>query len=174
MSGTQDTALLAQLAKEIKEAKTPVIRSWPKEVIPDKVGPGLAVVCDQFGNGVQVIEGRKVMSGGAATVCLPLDGIERGEMLFGDNLQQVLSGELVVLQFTKYPEQRPQDGAYCVLDKRTGGPGVAAYPNTGRMAALYEDIGGTFYNKNNALARDMADRARAAMAPKPVQMTTKG
>ena len=177
-----ESSLLVELKKELNEIKTKTITKWPRPPVPAKCPAGTAVISDRNGNGVQVVEARNIMFGDSASFCMPLDGVERGQMLFGSHLHQVSSGETLVLQFTPYPKTREYDGMPCVCRSIGAGlfdEGRAWYPNTGMNAAAYREVDGTFYYNNHPAGiamydKAMAEKAEPVVAPVAAQDRAKG
>mgnify|MGYP001559329215 CR=1 FL=1 len=170
----QAEALLTDIAKSRDEeekrrsrrATTPA--EWvrlrkEKFPIPNKVPPGYAIISDNDGNGIQVIECSLVMMGSPDTEVMPIDGRSRGTTLLGALVTNITSRETVVLQFTKYPEFR--DDGELHIRKTNGEPGVAVYPNAGKAAQMYQEFDGTFYNRNHVKAREMEEAARKEAGP---------
>lgn len=152
--------MLAKLAKESAEesarrnVKPVPIGGWPKDIIPDKVESGHAVISDADGNGIQTIELYLLMQGGNATRCFPISGRQRGVCQVGSLVPNISNGETVVLQFTPYPQLRD--------DGRPHIEGPALYPNHGPNATKYVEYKGTFYNKNHAVSHEMLRKVQGA------------
>lgn len=144
-----------------KSNKVPYIApgKWPVPPIPAKCKPGYAVITDCDGNVPRVVEARLVMAINTTSMLRPIEGRERGEITCGQAITSVNSGEIIVQQFTPYPDFR-DDGEICVYDKATGGVGRAAYPNAGKGVVKYEEFNGTFYHRNSMVAQKMLEAAR--------------
>lgn len=142
-------------------AKVPYIApgKWPVAPIPAKCKPGYAVITDGDGNAPRLIEARLIMATSTTSMLRPIEGRERGEIACGQLITQINSGEIIVQQFTPYPDYR-DDGEICVYDKATGGVGRAAYPNAGKGMMKYEEFNGTFYHRNSMVAQKMLAEAR--------------
>ena len=132
--------------------------------LPNKVAPGYAIISDMDGNGAQMIECSMIMVGSADSECMPIEGRMRGRTLFGSLVDKILARELMVLQFSKYPELR-DDNEYHIRSTK-GGKGFAVYPNDGKAAGQYVEFEGTFYAKNHVVAQEMLAKAKAEAAPR--------
>lgn len=141
---------------------------WANYKRPDiqfKVRAGYGVVSDQFGNGAQELELFSLCDGTRNASCHPVDGESRGPMLTGALAANIKGGELVIHQYTPYPQFR-KDGIPHMINGRL------IYPHLVNPTGWVE-VAGTYYNRSSALGAEWMKAAQSAAAPAMVLPSNK-
>lgn len=142
------------------KAATPRVNwaQFKRPGVPVKVQAGYGVVTDQFMAGAQELELFSLCEGTRNASCNPVHGIERGPMVMGALFPQIKGGELVVHQYTPYPQFRQEDGRPHIMN------GSCIYPHLVNPTG-WQEVAGTYYNRSSALGAEWMRKAQAATAP---------
>lgn len=133
--------------------------------VPFKVNPGYGVISDPFGVGAQVTELFHLCDGTRGALCNPVEGTSRGPMTTGARSGQIAGGDVVIHQYTPYPQFR-SDGRPHVTSGRL------LYPHTMNPTGWVE-VAGTYYNRSSALGAEWMKAAQSAAAPAMVLPSNK-
>lgn len=121
-----------------------------------KVRAGYGVISDKYGNGAQETELFHLCDGSRGAQCNPIEGASRGPMTIGAHAAQISGGEVVLHQYTPYPQFR--------ADGRPHVTGTLKYPHLTDPIG-WQEVAGTFYNKSSALGAEWMRKAQAAANP---------
>lgn len=157
------TALVEKATGKDLKARTDWA-NYKRPSIPAKVKAGSVVISDQFGNNAKVTELFHMCEGGRGATCNPVEGRTRGPMVIGALHPQIKGGELVIHQYTPYPQFR-DDGMPHVN-------GSIAYPHIVNPTG-WQEVAGTYYNRSSALGAEWMKAAQAAAAPAMVLPSNK-
>ena len=157
------TALVEKATGKDLKARTDWA-NYKRKPIPAKVGIGQGVVSDQFGGNPKVTELLHLCEGAKNAMCHPVEGRTRGPMVTGALFGQIKGGELVLHQYTPYPQIRDDGKPHLT--------GPLYYPHMMNPTGWVE-VSGTYYNRSSALGAEWMKAAHAAAAPAMVLPSNK-
>ena len=125
--------------------------TYDRGPIPNQVAAGYGVISDPHVNKVKVTELYLLCESARNALCQPVEGRTRGPMVCGSLFPQIKGGELVLHQYTPYPDKR-DDGVPHMT-------GQLIYPHLQNPGG-WAEAAGTYYNKSTAKGAEMLKAVR--------------